>query len=107
MGKKKYITTKNLIGYALGDTGGVLAFGVIGSFLQMYYTDVLHISLAKITILFLIARIWDAVNDPIIGSWIDSRKPRKSGRFRPLYVWIQFPYGAGIYPDFSANSWTA
>lgn len=91
MSKGKNITTKNLIGYALGDTGGVLAFGVIGSFLQMYYTDVLHISLAKITILFLIARIWDAINDPIIGSWIDSRKPRKSGRFRPYMYGFSFP----------------
>ena len=35
--------------------GGVITFGTIGSFLQRCYTDILHISLAKITVLMLIA----------------------------------------------------
>lgn len=95
MGKEKregkVLTTKNIVGYALGDTGGVLAFGVIGSFLQMYYTDVLHISLAKITVLMLIARIWDAINDPLCGAFIDARKPTKYGRFRPYVFWFSIP----------------
>lgn len=89
--KAKKLTKKNIIGYALGDTGGVLAFGVVGSFLQMYYTDVLHISLAKITVLMLVARVWDAVNDPICGAFIDARKPTKYGRFRPYVLWFSFP----------------
>lgn len=88
---EKRLTKKNIIGYALGDTGGVLAFGVVGSFLQMYYTDVLHISLAKITVLMLVARIWDAINDPLCGAFIDSRKPTKYGRFRPYVFWLSFP----------------
>lgn len=87
----KTLSKKNIIGYALGDTGGVLSFGVVSSFLQMYYTDVLHISLAKITVLMLVARIWDAINDPICGAFIDSRKPTKYGRFRPYVYWLSFP----------------
>ena len=87
----KTLTKKNIIGYALGDTGGVLSFGVVSSFLQMYYTDVLHISLAKITVLMLVARIWDAINDPLCGAFIDSRKPTKYGRFRPYVYWLSFP----------------
>lgn len=93
MGKESSakLTKKNVIGYALGDTGGVLAFGVVGSFLQMYYTDVLHIPLAQLTILMLVARIWDAVNDPLCGAFIDSRKATKYGRFRPYIFWLSFP----------------
>lgn len=87
----KTLSKKNIIGYALGDTGGVLSFGVVSSFLQMYYTDVLHISLAKITVLMLVARIWDAINDPLCGAFIDSRKPTKYGRFRPYVFWLSFP----------------
>ncbi|MCI5872866.1 MAG: glycoside-pentoside-hexuronide (GPH):cation symporter [Clostridiales bacterium] len=87
----KTLSKKNIIGYALGDTGGVLSFGVVSSFLQMYYTDVLHISLPKITILMLVARIWDAINDPLCGAFIDSRKPTKYGRFRPYVFWFSFP----------------
>ena len=87
----KKLTRSNVIGYALGDMGGVIAFGTIGSFLQMFYTDVMHISLPKITALMLVARIWDAINDPICGALIDARKPTKWGRFRPYVMWFSVP----------------
>ena len=44
----RVLSMRNIIGYALGDTGGVLAFGVISAYLQMYYTDVLHITLGRL-----------------------------------------------------------
>ena len=88
---EKKLSVKNYVGYALGDMGGVITFGTIGSFLQMFYTDILHISLPKITVLMLIARIWDAINDPICGALIDSRKPTKYGRFRPYVFWFSLP----------------
>ena len=88
MEEKKHakLPVKNYVGYAMGDMAGVITFGTIGSFLQMFYTDILHISLGSITVLMMIARIWDAINDPMCGALIDSRKPTKYGRFRP-YVW--------------------
>ena len=85
------ITTKEKIAYACGDFGGVLTFSLISSFLTMFYTDCLHIPLAQITILMLVARIWDAINDPIWGGFIDSRKPTKYGRFRPYVMWASIP----------------
>ena len=90
-GSKKVLTAKNIIGYALGDTAGVFSFALIGSFLQMFYTDVLHIPLAAITVLMLVARIWDAINDPLCGALIDAQKPTKHGRFRPYVFWFSVP----------------
>ena len=85
------ITMKDRIGYALGDMGGLLTFGLISSFLNMFYTDVLQIPLKQITLLMLVARIWDAINDPLWGSFIDSRKPTKYGRFRPYILGAAIP----------------
>ena len=85
------ITIKDKIGYALGDMGGLLTFGLISSFLNMFYTDVLQIPLNQIMILMFVARIWDAVNDPLWGSFIDSRKPTKYGRFRPYILGASIP----------------
>ena len=85
------ISTKEKMGYACGDFGGVLTFSLISSFLTMFYTDCLHIPLAQITILMLVARIWDAINDPIWGGFIDSRKPTKNGRFRPYVLGAAIP----------------
>lgn len=85
------IKLKDKIGYAMGDMGGLLSFSLISAFLQMFYTDSLHIPLGKITVLMLVARIWDAINDPMWGAFIDSRKPTKWGRFRPYIFWMSFP----------------
>lgn len=85
------ITLKDKIGYAMGDMGGVLTFSLVSSFLNMFYTDSLGISPLKVSVLMLVARIWDAVNDPMWGSFIDSRKPTKHGRFRPYILGAAFP----------------
>ena len=82
---------KEKIGYALGDAGGLLTFSLIGAFQNKFYTDVLHIDPAKIVVLILVARIWDAINDPLWGMFIDSRKPTKYGRFRPYVFWFSIP----------------
>lgn len=94
------IKFKDKIGYALGDAGGLFTFSLVASFLQMFYTDVLGISAGKITVLMIIARVWDAVNDPMWGAFIDSRKPTKFGRFRPYILWASFPMAVGAFAMF-------
>ncbi len=86
------IGLRDKIGYALGDAAGVMLFSLIGSFLQMFYTDTLLISASKISLLFLITRIWDGINDPIWGAIIDHRKPGKNGKFRPYLRWASLPF---------------
>lgn len=85
------IKLKDKIGYALGDMGGLLTFSLIGAFQNKFYTDVLGISPSKIVVLILVARLWDAINDPIWGAFIDSRKPTKQGKFRPYIFWFSIP----------------
>lgn len=85
------IGLRDKIGYALGDMGGLLTFGIIGAFLQMFYTDVLHLPLNQITVLMLVARIWDALNDPMWGTFVDTRKPSRLGKFRPYLLWGSLP----------------
>ena len=90
------IHLKDKLGYALGDFAGCLGFALVSSFLQMFYTDLLHIPLQQITILMLIARIWDAINDPMWGSFVDSRKPTRFGRFRPYIFGASFPFAIAM-----------
>lgn len=84
-------------GYALGDMGGILTFSLVSSFLTMFYTDVLHFTAHSITVLMLVARIWDAVNDPMWGAFIDSRKPTRFGRFRPYILGASVPLALGAF----------
>ena len=80
------IQMKDKIGYAMGDLASCLVFGLTQSVLNKYYTDVLEISVFSVMIMTIIARVWDAINDPIWGRIIDGAKPRKDGRYRP---WIR------------------
>jgi len=80
--KTSGIKAKDKIGYAFGDLASCLVFGLTQSVLNKYYTDVLEISVLSVMIMTIIARIWDAINDPIWGRLIDGAKPRKDGRYR-------------------------
>lgn len=95
------IKFKDKIGYAMGDMGGIMTFGLVSAFLNMFYTDVLGISASKITVLMVIARVWDAINDPMWGSFIDSRKPTKFGRFRPYILWASLPMAVAAFLMFT------
>lgn len=96
--RKTYgIRAVDRFGYALGDMGGILTFSLVSSFLTMFYTDILHFTSTSIMVLMLVARIWDAVNDPMWGAFIDSRKPTRFGRFRPYILGASVPLALGAF----------
>lgn len=81
------IANKELVAYFLYGLGEILNYGMIGSFLTVFYTDRLFISASVIGTLVLIARVWDAVNDPIMAGIIDSTNSSK-GKFRFWMRWV-------------------
>ena len=80
--KTSGIKAKDKIGYAMGDVASCLVFGLVQTVLQKYYTDVLEISVLSVMIMTIVARIWDAINDPIWGRIIDGAKKYPDGRYR-------------------------
>ena len=58
-------------------------------FLNLFYTDVVGIAAGAVGIMFFVARTWDAVNDPILGSIID-RADFKGGKFLPWIKMVNF-----------------
>ena len=86
--KKDSLKLKHKIGYGLGDAGGVMTFALMSSTFSMYCTDALGISPGMVSILLLIWNIWDFINDPLMGAYIDKSYAKNSsskGKFRP---WI-------------------
>lgn len=70
------------LAYGFGDIGCNFSWMFVGNFLMIFYTDVCGIPMAAVSLLMLISRFWDAINDPIIGSLSDRTKTRW-GRYRP------------------------
>ena len=84
---------KDYVGYALGDFAGCMAFATVTTLLQRFYTDVWGLSPLFILFMFMGARIWDAINDPIMGRIVDTMKPSKQGRYRVWMKYIAIPLG--------------
>ncbi|MHA6481739.1 MFS transporter [Paenibacillus sp. strain BS8-2] len=82
---------RDKIGYMFGDLGNDFFFLLVSSFLMVYYTDIFHISAGAVGIMFLIARVWDAVADMVWGRFIDSRPAGKNGKFRPWIFRMSIP----------------
>ena len=79
------------IGYAFGDFGCATFFAFVSSYLMVFYTDVLGISAAAVGTLFIVARFWDAINDPIMGVLLDKAEATRHGKFRPYVVRFGVP----------------
>lgn len=86
MKETRPFSMKDKIGYTLGDLGGCCTEQFRSMFLMVFYTLVLKVNPAHVGILMLITKIWDAINDPLIGALIDRRGNRGKGKFIP---WIK------------------
>lgn len=70
--------------FGLGALGKDLCYAMISYFLMIYFTDTVGMTPLFVGNLFLVARIWDAFNDPMMGFVVDNTRS-KWGKFRP---WI-------------------
>lgn len=74
-----------LFGYGIGEVGAQMIWYMVSSYLMLFYTDVLTLSAGAIAMIMLVARIWDAVNDPMMGVIAD-RTHTRWGKFRPYIM---------------------
>ncbi len=90
--------------YGSGDWG-IASIGMLRSiFYAIYLTDVVGIEPRLASIGALVGIVWDAVNDPIIGTLSDRMKS-KLGRRRPFLLWFAFPFGLSFVMLWSAPNW--
>ncbi|HAT4351926.1 MFS transporter [Clostridium perfringens] len=74
---------KDKVGYTLGDLGCCCTEQFRAMFLTVFYTLVLKINPIHVGTILLITKVWDAINDPIIGAIIDARKAKAGKKFIP------------------------
>lgn len=101
---------KDQVGYVMGDMAGSFVNLYVDAFFLTFCTYVLGISTYFMGTLFLCARLWDAINDPIMGSFPDRWQIGKSGdKFKPYIKIFMIPLalsGLLCFADVSSLSTT-
>lgn len=82
---------RDKIGYMLGDFGCNMSFVFINNYMLLFFVTCLGIPGKIFSVLILIAKIWDAINDPIIGGLCDSHAPKKGSKYMPWIKWGSLP----------------
>jgi len=98
------LSLKEKISYGFGDLASVLYWQTFMLYFTYFYTDVFLIPASVAATMFLVSRIWDGINDPLMGIIADRTKTRW-GKFRPYLLWLCVPFAVvGVFtfsvPDF-------
>ena len=83
------LTCKNYFVYGMGNFASQLSWTMVGTYLSIFYTDVFGLGVGAVAMLMLIAKVWDGINDPMMGT-IMERTHTRWGRFRP-YIFAGAP----------------
>ncbi|MEI6057184.1 MAG: MFS transporter [Lentisphaerota bacterium] len=102
------VSKKEIASYVGYGVGECISFGLAGSFTLIFYTDVFGISAVSASLIFLLARAWDAVIDPIVASVMDTihspiGKFRVYMKYVPLFVVITTVL-CFVKPDFGVEA---
>lgn len=96
----KKLSKITFFAYGCGDFASNLCWTFIGSYLSIFYTDIVGMAPAVASAIMLVAKLWDGINDPMFGA-IAERTHTKLGRFRPYIL-----YGAPFLAVFSVLTFT-
>ncbi len=88
------------ITYSTGILGQNLIYNLMAMYILFYFTDILLIPASIASIIIIIASLWDAVNDPIMGMIADNTRSRW-GKFRPYLIFGSFFIGIITVLNFS------
>lgn len=85
------LSFKEKVAYGFGDLASVLYWQTFMLYLTYFYTDVFLIPASAAATMFLITRLFDGINDPVMGMIADRTKTRW-GKFRPYLLWMAIPF---------------
>ncbi len=94
---------RQMAAYGLGAIGKDMVYALSASYVMYYYQDLLGISATFVGLILMIARIFDALNDPFMGVLV-AKTNTKWGRFRPWLLSGTLLNAFVLFALFSAGS---
>ena len=90
MESKKYIPKKEFMSFCFAAMGQGMIYAMMSSYISDYYLNVLQLAPMFVLLLMLLARVWDAINDPLMGIIVD-RHTTKRGKMKPYILYASIP----------------
>lgn len=83
--RSKPVGMRDYFGYAMGDFGCNMSFALITNYMMLFYTQYIGLKLTDWAWIIVVGKVWDAINDPLIGGMVDNVRFGKGSKFMP---WI-------------------
>jgi probable glucitol transport protein GutA len=99
-------TKKELAGYLTGLAGQNIIYNIIATGLAFYFQSVIFLPAIAVSLIFALARVWDAINDPMMGTIVDKTRT-KWGKCKPYLMFVPvvilvttiLPFLNGMYAE--------
>ena len=82
---KRPFSNRDRIGYALGDMGCNLSFSLLSTYMMLFYIQYIGLSAENWAWIIIVSKVWDAINDILIGNMVDRKRISGKSKFMP---WI-------------------
>ena len=105
--KLEKLSFSTKLAYGAGDLGPAITANILVFYLMFFFTNVVGLNVGLASVILLMGKVWDAINDPLVGVLSDRTKS-KWGRRHPWMFWGAIPFGVffflqWIIPKFSDN----
>lgn len=104
----KKLDLKTKLAYGAGDLGPAITANIAVFYMMVFFTNVAGISAGLAGSILMIGKIWDGINDPMVGMLTDKTQSRRWGRRLPWLLYGAIPFGVffflqWIVPQFTAD----
>ena len=90
------LTLKTKVGYGVGEISKEIPGSILVFFLLFFFTDAVGLSPGLAGSVLLVGKVWDAINDPLVG-WLSDRTQSRWGRRFPWMLWGAVPLGVSFW----------
>lgn len=90
----KYIDRKEKLNFYVGLSGQNIVYSFIGgTFFTYFMTDIAMFPAAIVSVLLIVMKAWDGINDPLVGSFVDKHRFKNGEKLRPFLKYTPLPVG--------------
>ena len=103
-----YVPNKEILIFGIAGLGQGMIYTAMSSYVSDFYLNVMQLSPLFVMLLMLLAKIWDAINDPIMGIIVE-KNDSKFGKYKPYVIYTVLPIAVLTFfmfyaPDFTKQS---